>query len=239
MYAVVKAGGKQHKVAVGDVLEVNRLEGDAGDAVSLPALLVVDGRTVISEAAALAKIAVTGEIVGHHKGPKIKILKYKNKTGYRKRIGHRQLLTELLVTDIDDGKPKQKAKADEKPAKAAKAESAKPTKAESTKAESTKADSTKAATATKADTDDKPTKTAKTSAKAAAKAATDDKPAKAAKATTAKASTAKASTAKAATAKAAPAKATKTAAKTGKATKSVKATKASAKASDTDEKKKD
>ncbi len=111
MYAVVKAGGKQHKVAVGDVVEVNRLDGDAGDEVSLPALLVVDGRSVISETSALAKIAVTGEIVGHHKGPKIKILKYKNKTGYRRRIGHRQLLTELLVTDIDDGKPAKKAKA--------------------------------------------------------------------------------------------------------------------------------
>ena len=127
MYAVVKAGGKQHKVAVGDLVEVNRLDGEAGDAVSLPALLVVDGRTVTSETSALAKIAVTGEIVGHHKGPKIKILKYKNKTRYRKRIGHRQLLTELLVTDIDDGKPKKKVKAetvpsdaDEKPAKTAK-----------------------------------------------------------------------------------------------------------------------
>ncbi|MBA3367515.1 MAG: 50S ribosomal protein L21 [Geodermatophilaceae bacterium] len=131
MYAVVKAGGKQHKVAVGDVVEVNRLDGDAGDEISLPALLVVDGRSVISEASALAKIAVTGEIVGHHKGPKIKILKYKNKTGYRRRIGHRQLLTELLVTDIDDGKPNKKAKAgaaqDETP-KAATAPDDKPSK---------------------------------------------------------------------------------------------------------------
>jgi len=184
VYAVVKAGGKQHKVAVGDVVEVNRLEGIAGDAVSLPALLLVDGRTVVSETSALAKIAVTGEIVGHHKGPKIKILKYKNKTGYRRRIGHRQLLTELLVTDIDDGKPKKKAKAstadaDEKPAKAAKAE---PTKAESTKAESTKAESAKgsAKASAKSDVDEKPTKAAP--AKAAVKD-DDEKPAKAAKAT--------------------------------------------------------
>lgn len=109
-YAVVKAGGKQHKVAVGDVVGVNRLEGEAGDEVSLPALLHVDGRSVTSDTSALAKITVTGEIVAHHKGPKIKILKYKNKTGYRKRIGHRQLLTELLVTGIDDGKPKKPAK---------------------------------------------------------------------------------------------------------------------------------
>jgi large subunit ribosomal protein L21 len=188
VYAVVKAGGKQHKVAVGDVVEVNRLEGIAGDAVSLPALLLVDGRTVVSETSALAKIAVTGEIVGHHKGPKIKILKYKNKTGYRRRIGHRQLLTELLVTDIDDGKPKKKAKAstadaDEKPAKAAKAAAkAEPTKAASAKAESTKAESAKgtAKASAKSDVDEKPTKTAP--AKAAVKD-DDEKPAKAAKAT--------------------------------------------------------
>jgi len=209
VYAVVKAGGKQHKVAVGDVVEVNRLEGEAGDAVSLPALLLVDGRTVISEAAALAKTAVTGEIVGHHKGPKIKILKYKNKTGYRKRIGHRQLLTELLVTDIDDGKPKKAAKADTAkaaPAKATKGEAEdKPTKSASTKAASTKAESTKAestkAESTKAESDDKPTKTAKTAS-------------------------AKAASAKTASAKAEPAKAEPKPARVTKAAKSAKATKA-------------
>ena len=214
MYAVVKAGGKQHKVAVGDVVEVNRLEGIAGDAVSLPALLLVDGRTVVSETSALAKIAVTGEIVGHHKGPKIKILKYKNKTGYRRRIGHRQLLTELLVTDIDDGKPKKKAKAStadagEKPVKAAKpAAKAEPKKAASTKAESTKAESTKASA--KSDVDEKPTKTAP--AKAAVKD-DDEKPPKAAKATK-----------------------TATAPKASKATKTAETAATSSKASATDEK---
>jgi len=214
VYAVVKAGGKQHKVAVGDVVEVNRLEGIAGDAVSLPALLLVDGRTVVSETSALAKIAVTGEIVGHHKGPKIKILKYKNKTGYRRRIGHRQLLTELLVTDIDDGKPKKKAKAStadagEKPVKAAKpAAKAEPKKAASTKAESTKAESTKASA--KSDVDEKPTKTAP--AKAAVKD-DDEKPPKAAKATK-----------------------TSTAPKASKATKTAETAATSSKASATDEK---
>lgn len=126
MYAVVKAGGRQHKVEVGDVVEINRLDGAEGATVSLPALLVVDGRTVTSEAAALSSVTVTGEIVGHHKGPKIKILKYKNKTGYRRRIGHRQHLTEVLVTDIDDGTPKkvEKKAAADKPAKADKADKA-------------------------------------------------------------------------------------------------------------------
>ncbi len=167
MYAVVKAGGKQHKVAVGDVVEVNRLEGEAGDAVSLPALLLVDGRNVVSETAALAKIAVTGEIVGHHKGPKIKILKYKNKTGYRRRIGHRQLLTELLVTEIDDGKPKKtpkaepaKTDADDKPSKTAKASAkAAPAKAADKPSKATEktkpAKAGKAAESKSSDTDEK------------------------------------------------------------------------------------
>ena len=100
MYAVVKAGGSQHKVAVGDTLTVNRLAGAAGDKVALPALLLVDGDTVTSDAAALAKVTVTGEIVEHGKGPKIRIHKFKNKTGYHKRQGHRQKLTVVKVTAI-------------------------------------------------------------------------------------------------------------------------------------------
>jgi large subunit ribosomal protein L21 len=99
----VKAGGSQHKVAVGDRFTVNRLAGEAGDTVTLPALLLVDGETVTSDAAALAKVTVTGEIVGHGKGPKIHIHKFKNKTGYHKRQGHRQRLTDVVVTDITKG----------------------------------------------------------------------------------------------------------------------------------------
>jgi len=101
VYAVVKTGGKQYRVAVGDVLEVETLDGHRGDTVTLPAILVVDGDTVTTEAADLAGVAVTGEVVEHTKGPKIKILKYKNKTGYRKRQGHRQRLTRVKVTGID------------------------------------------------------------------------------------------------------------------------------------------
>lgn len=103
VYAVVRSGGKQHKVAIGDVLEVELIRGEAGDAVSLPAILLVDGESVTSDAAALAKVAVTAEVVEQTKGPKIRILKYKNKTGYRKRQGHRQRLTRLRVTGIDSG----------------------------------------------------------------------------------------------------------------------------------------
>ena len=103
MYAIVRAGGRQEKVAVGDVLEVDRLEGEPGDTVQLPALLLVDGGSVTSAAAELAGVTVTAEIVAATKGPKIDILKYKNKTGYRKRQGHRQGLTQLRVTGIETG----------------------------------------------------------------------------------------------------------------------------------------
>ncbi|GAA2755464.1 50S ribosomal protein L21 [Actinopolymorpha rutila] len=103
MYAIVRSGGRQHKVAVGDVLEVNRLAEQTGSTVQLPAVLVVDGESVTSDAAALGKVSVTAEVLGAAKGPKIHILKYKNKTGYRKRQGHRQALTKVKVTDIKQG----------------------------------------------------------------------------------------------------------------------------------------
>ena len=104
MYAIVKTGGKQYKVAVGDVVEVEKVTGQPGDTVALPALLVVDGTDVTFDAAALAGVSVTGEVVAHTKGPKIDILKYKNKTGYKRRLGHRQRLTQVRVTSIDTGK---------------------------------------------------------------------------------------------------------------------------------------
>jgi large subunit ribosomal protein L21 len=100
VYAIVKAGGRQEKVAVGDIVVVDRLAAQAGDSVELPALLLVDGAKVTTDAAALAKIKVTAEVVRDEKGPKIDILRYKNKTGYRKRQGHRQKLTRLKVTGI-------------------------------------------------------------------------------------------------------------------------------------------
>jgi large subunit ribosomal protein L21 len=104
VYAIVKTGGKQYKVAVGDVVEVEKVVGGPGDTVPLPALLVVDGADVTSDAAALAGVTVSGEVVAHTKGPKIDILKYKNKTGYKRRLGHRQRLTQVRVTSIETGK---------------------------------------------------------------------------------------------------------------------------------------
>ena len=111
MYAIVKTGGKQYKVAVGDVVEVEKLAGDAGASVNLPALLVVDGSDVTSDAKALAGVTVTGEVVAHTKGPKLNIMLYKNKTGYKRRMGHRQSLTQVRVTGIDTAKKTKAAAA--------------------------------------------------------------------------------------------------------------------------------
>lgn len=103
VYAIVRAGGRQEKVAVGDVLEIDRLQAEPGETVELPVLLLVDGADVTSDKSALAKATVTVEVVAGTKGPKIDILKYKNKTGYRKRQGHRQKLTQVKVTGIETG----------------------------------------------------------------------------------------------------------------------------------------
>ncbi|MBV9592413.1 MAG: 50S ribosomal protein L21 [Actinobacteria bacterium] len=100
MYAIVKTGGKQYKVAVGDVVEVEKLDAAIGESVALPAILLVDGDSVTHQADKLAEVSVTAEILAATKGPKISIHKYKNKTGYHKRMGHRQQLTQLKVTEI-------------------------------------------------------------------------------------------------------------------------------------------
>lgn len=100
MYAIVKTGGKQYKVAVGDVVEVEKLDGEPGAEISLAALLVVDGDDLTTSADALAAVSVTGRVVEQTKGPKIRIHKFKNKTGYHKRQGHRQRLTRVEVTGI-------------------------------------------------------------------------------------------------------------------------------------------
>lgn len=101
MYAVVRSGGRQHKVAVDDIVEVDKIPtGKVGDTIELSTLLVVDGDAVTSDPWVLAGVKVLAEIVDHHKGQKIDILRYKNKTGYRRRQGHRQQYTALKITGI-------------------------------------------------------------------------------------------------------------------------------------------
>lgn len=103
MYAVVKTSGRQEKVAVGDVLLVNRLTDKPGASIELPVIMLVDGDAVVTGDAA-AKASVKAEVLAEERGKKIIILKYKNKTGYRRRLGHRQDLTRLRVTAISAGK---------------------------------------------------------------------------------------------------------------------------------------
>jgi large subunit ribosomal protein L21 len=100
VYAIVRSGGQQQKVAVGDVIEIDKVASEVGDSVQLPVVLLVDGDKVTADADALGKAAVTAEVLGATKGPKIVIQKYKNKTGYKKRQGHRQKYTQVKVTDI-------------------------------------------------------------------------------------------------------------------------------------------
>lgn len=100
VYAIIKAGGRQEKVSVGDELLVEKVERAAGETIELPAILVVDGDKVTSKAADVAKVKVSAKVLDPAKGPKISIVKFKNKTGYRKRQGHRQPLTRLEITGI-------------------------------------------------------------------------------------------------------------------------------------------
>ncbi|MCH4158581.1 MAG: 50S ribosomal protein L21 [Bifidobacterium minimum] len=101
MYAIVKAGGHQEKVEVGDVILVNRLAAKKGESVEFPAALVVDGSTVTLSAKDLADRSVKAEVVDDEvKGPKISIQKFKNKTGVARRKGHRQPLTAVKITAI-------------------------------------------------------------------------------------------------------------------------------------------
>jgi len=104
VYAIVRCGGRQEKVSVDDVLTVDKLSGEVGATVQLPALMIVDGNDVVSDPAKAAGYEVTAEILGEVKGPKINILKYKNKTGYKKRMGHRQRNTQVKITGIKSGK---------------------------------------------------------------------------------------------------------------------------------------
>jgi large subunit ribosomal protein L21 len=161
VYAIVRCGGRQEKAAVDDVLTVDTLAGEIGSSVTLPAVLVVDDGKVISDPAELGRYQVTAEIMGAIAGPKINMIHYKNKTGYRRRLGHRQRYTQVKITGISTGK-----------SGSARASSAKasPEKASTEKASTGKASTGKASTG-KASTGK--TSTGKTSAakgKAAPKA---------------------------------------------------------------------
>jgi large subunit ribosomal protein L21 len=116
MYAVIKAGGKQHRVKAGDVIEVELVHGQPGDAVEFHPLLVVDDDGKAYHGKDVARALVVGRLVGEQKGDKVKVFKYRPKTGYSRRQGHRQLMTLLEIEDVRLGaRPAASKKAEERP----------------------------------------------------------------------------------------------------------------------------
>ena len=101
MYAIVKTGGKQYTVNPGDVLDVEKIEGEAGDKVDLQVLLLNDGNKVVADAAEAAKVKVTAEIIDQHKGKKQLVFKFKKRKGYKRTKGHRQQLTKIAIVDVN------------------------------------------------------------------------------------------------------------------------------------------
>jgi large subunit ribosomal protein L21 len=100
MYAVIASGGKQHRVAEGDVVDVERLGAGDGESVDLRPVLVVDGETVLATPEDLGGASVSARVLGEVKGPKINGFTYKNKTNNRRRWGHRQKYTRIEITGI-------------------------------------------------------------------------------------------------------------------------------------------
>jgi large subunit ribosomal protein L21 len=100
VYAIVRCGGRQEKAAVDDVLTVDTLAGEVGSSVTLPAVLVVDDGKVVTDPGELGRYQVTAEIMGTVVGPKINLIHFRNKTGYRRRMGHRQRYTQVKITGI-------------------------------------------------------------------------------------------------------------------------------------------
>jgi large subunit ribosomal protein L21 len=110
MYAVIETGGKQYKVAEGDTIAVEKLETPVGDSVEIPAVrLVVDGDKVVADKKKLDKVKVLGTVTAHKRGTKIRVFKMKRRKGYRRTKGHRQELTEILVTAIKTEKARKKS----------------------------------------------------------------------------------------------------------------------------------
>jgi large subunit ribosomal protein L21 len=110
MYAVIKTGGKQYRVQEGEWLLVERLPADDGAQITLDPLLYVDGDNVV-DGDDLSKITVEAKVLGHERGPKLRIVKFKPKRGYRRRNGHRQELTRIEITSLKLGSARSGSKA--------------------------------------------------------------------------------------------------------------------------------
>ena len=159
MYAIIRAGGKQSKVQSGDILDIERVKGDETELTFEPLLVVDDEGNAVSDQGVLSKASVQAKILGESNGPKIDIFKYKNKTGYRRRQGHRQKYTQIEITGITlpgskapakKAASSKKATADKPASEKASEEKAAPEKAAAKKTTATATAATKATTETKA-----------------------------------------------------------------------------------------
>jgi len=101
-YAIIRTGGKQYRVEQGQTLLVERLPVEDGESVSLETLLFVDGSSVV-DGSDLAGVSVTARVVAHERGPKLRVVKFRPKRGYKRRTGHRQSLTRIEVTEVKNG----------------------------------------------------------------------------------------------------------------------------------------
>ena len=144
MYAVIKAGGKQHRVKPGDVIEIELMHAK-DDSVEFHPLLVVDDDNKTHVGKEIAKATVTGKLVGEQKGEKVKVFKYRNKTGYARHTGHRQMYTLVEIGEIKlPGQPAAKKAAaaesdgESKPKSAAKSSAKSTAKSTATKTEAAK-----------------------------------------------------------------------------------------------------
>lgn len=123
MYAIVKTGGKQYRVEQGQTLLVERLPVDEGETVTLEPLMVRgEGDAVAMDASELAKAKVEAKVLAHERGPKLLIVKFKPKRGYRRKTGHRQALSRIEVTKVALAGGASKAKKADAPAEAAPAD---------------------------------------------------------------------------------------------------------------------
>jgi large subunit ribosomal protein L21 len=104
MYAIVKTGGKQYKVAPGDVLSVEKLDAEVGEKVELPVLCVVDGDKAEFDAAKAAKTTVVAEVIEQYRDKKVIVFKFKKRKNYKKKNGHRQHLTKLYIEAVGSEK---------------------------------------------------------------------------------------------------------------------------------------
>lgn len=186
MYAIVKTGGKQYKVAPGDILEVEKLDVEEGKKVALDVICIVDGSKVETDPAKAAKTKVEAVVLEQFKGDKQLVFKFKKRKNYKRTRGHRQNLTRIQIANVGSEKAEVKAsanpvvekkttkKAEEKPAEKTEAKAAEKPVAE--KKTATKKTAAKSETA-KAETAEKKTTAKKTTTKTADKPAAEKKPA--------------------------------------------------------------